>query len=142
MGPHWACVRACVSGSSIILNRPPNKLFMPLGSSPAELTTGAVPAVTRLRALFPFGAAGARLQIGQGKVLCFDNARWAERRAVDWLVSFSSQSMIGPGALMGLRAGNVGCPPPPSPLAPLSPPHTPLFPRARIVTHCLLRLEM
>ena len=78
------------------------------------------------------------LQIGQGKVLCFDNARWAERRGCGLAGEFQPPVDDWP------RRSNGGCesrqcwvspplitPPPPPPPAPrtpsVSPPHTPLL---------------
>ena len=62
--------------------------------------------------------------MGQGKVLCFDNVRWEERGAADWLATFGSQSLIGLGALTDCEQAVSGLPPtppPPSPPPPCAP---------------------
>lgn len=95
----------------------------------------AVVVVTRVEALFPFSEADV-LSNRSRKSFVFWQCQ-VGGAAVWWLASeFQLQSVIGPGALMGLRAGNVGSPrPPPSPPLPpllLAPyiPYAPLFPCA------------
>lgn len=81
--------------------------------------------------LFPFSEASV-LSNRSRKSFVFDSARWVEQTSADWLGSFSSALGDWPGALMGLRAGDVGSPPAPHhDRLLLTPPHTPPLSRTR-----------